>query len=107
MDAAVGACFFFSRQKSAGPYLLPRDMEIPEAACVTGASGIVFLKGSIVALIFILARCFRFLAAFYAGALVILLLAQVGQDAGLRAAAFESLQRIVQRLVLLHVNFRH
>ena len=64
-------------------------------------------KGLIETLIFILARSFGFLATLYARALVIFLLAQIGQHAGLRAAAFESLQRIVQRLVLLHVNFRH
>ena len=61
----------------------------------------------IVTLILILARCFGFLTALYAGALVIFLLAQIGQNAGLRAAAFKSLQRIVQRLILFHVNFRH
>ena len=39
--------------------------------------------------------------------LVVLLLAQVGQNAGLSAAALESLKSIVQRLVLLDIYFRH
>ena len=78
----------------------------PRRSDKTNLSGFL-KKGLVVTLIFILARSFGFLAALYARALVIFLLAQIGQDAGLRAAAFESLQRIVQRLVLLHVNFRH
>ena len=69
-------------------------------------SGFV-LRGLIITLIFILACSFGFLAALYAGALVVLLLAKIGQNTGLLAAAFESLQSIVQRLVLFYINFRH
>ena len=45
----------------------------------------------IIALVFILACGFGFLAAFYAGTLVILLLPKVSQNAGLCTAAFETL----------------
>ena len=122
MDVAVGAYFFFCPDLSflsrSGPvrvHTLCRRKavffyeETPKIRQKQNRSGFLKkgLEGLIVTLIFILARSFGFLAALYARALVIFLLAQIGQDAGLRAAAFESLQRIVQRLVLLHVNFRH
>ena len=58
-------------------------------------------------LILVLASGLGFLAALDAGALVVLLLSEVGQNAGLRAAALESLQSVVQRLVFLDVDFRH
>ena len=61
----------------------------------------------IIALVFILACGFGFLTAFHAGALVILLLPKVSQNAGLCTAAFETLQGIVQRLILFYVDFRH
>jgi ABC-type branched-subunit amino acid transport system permease subunit len=62
---------------------------------------------SVVTLIFVLAGGLGFLTALDAGALVVLLLSEVGQNAGLRAAALESLQSVVQRLVFLDVDFRH
>ncbi len=62
---------------------------------------------SIETLVFVLASGLGFLAALDAGALVVLLLSEVGQNAGLRAAALESLQSVVQRLVFLDVDFRH
>ena len=62
---------------------------------------------SIVTLVLVLAGGLGFLAALDAGALVVLLLTEIGQNAGLCAAALESLQSIVQRLVLLDVDFRH
>ena len=62
---------------------------------------------SIVALVLVLAGGLGFLTALDAGALVVLLLAKVGQNAGLCAAALESLQRVIQRLVFLDVDFRH
>ena len=71
-----------------------------------GGPGGVFLP-LIVTFVFIFACGFGFLAALHAGTLVILFLAQVGQNTRLRAAALESLERIVQRLILLDVDFRH
>jgi hypothetical protein len=62
---------------------------------------------SIVTLVLVLASGLGFLTALDAGALVVLLLSEVGQNAGLRAAALESLQSVVQRLILLDVDFRH
>ena len=62
---------------------------------------------SIVTLVLVLASGLGFLTALDAGALVVLLLSEVGQNAGLRAAALESLQSVVQRLVFLDVDFRH
>ena len=66
-----------------------------------------FYMSLIETLVFVLASGLGFLAALDAGALVVLLLPEVGQNAGLRAAALESLQSIVQRLILLDVDFRH
>ena len=65
------------------------------------------LMGLIIALILVLAGRLGFLAALHAGALVVLLLPQIGQDAGLGAAALESLKSVIQRLVLLDMDFRH
>lgn len=62
---------------------------------------------SIVTLVLVLASGLGFLTALDAGALVVLLLSEVGQNAGLRAAALESLQSVIQRLVFLDVDFRH
>lgn len=67
----------------------------------------VLVSKLVVALILVLACGFRFLAALDAGALIVLLLPQIGQDAGLGAATLESLERIVQRLILFDVDFRH
>ena len=61
----------------------------------------------IVTLVFIFACGFGFLAALHAGALIELLFTQISQNAGLCAAALETLQRVIQRLVLLDVNLRH
>ena len=61
----------------------------------------------IVTFVFILACGLRFLTALHAGALVILFLAQISQNTGLRTAALEAFQRIVQRLILFYVDFRH
>ena len=66
-----------------------------------------FYMSSIVTLVLVLASGLGFLTALDAGALVVLLLSEVGQNAGLRAAALESLQSVVQRLILLDVDFRH
>ena len=62
---------------------------------------------SVIALVLVLAGGLGFLAALDAGALIVLFLSQIGQDAGLRAAALESLKSVVQRLVFLDVDFRH
>ena len=67
----------------------------------------LFLRSLVKTLIFVFAGSLGFLAALDAGALVVLLLSEVGQNTGLGAAALESLQSIVQRLVLLDVDFRH
>ena len=58
-------------------------------------------------LILVLASSLRLLAALDAGALVVFLLPQVGQDASLGAGALEALESSIQRLVLFDVNFRH
>ena len=55
----------------------------------------------------VLAGSLGFLAALNAGALVVLLLAQVSQNSGLRAGALEALQSSIQRLVFLDMDFRH
>ena len=55
----------------------------------------------------VLASGLAFLAALDAGTLVVLLLAKIGQHAGLGTAALEALERVVQRLVFLDVDFRH
>ena len=60
-----------------------------------------------IALMLVLASGLRFLAALDAGALVVLLAAQIVHDAGLRAAALKTFQRIVERFVLLHMDLRH
>ena len=67
----------------------------------------VYYRQLIEALILVLARCFGFLTALDTGALVVLLLSQVGQNAGLCAASLKSFKSVVQRLVFLDVNFRH
>ena len=67
----------------------------------------MFIHSSIETLILVLACCFRLFTALDAGALVVLLFSQVGQNAGLCAAALKSFQSVVQRLVFLDINFRH
>ena len=62
---------------------------------------------SIISLVSVLAGSLGLLAALDAGALVVLLAAQIRHDAGLGTAALKSLERVVQRLVLLDVDFRH
>ena len=62
---------------------------------------------SVVTLILVLACCLALFAALDAGALVVLLLAEIGQHAGLGTAALEALERVIQRLVFLDVDFRH
>ena len=62
---------------------------------------------SIKPLVLILASGFGFFAALDAGALVILLLAKVCQNAGFRTAAFETLQRAIQGFIFLYVDLRH
>ena len=66
-----------------------------------------FLFALVVTLILVLASSLRLFAATNAGALVVLLAAQIRHDAGLGTAALKSLERVVQRLVLLDVDFRH
>ena len=68
--------------------------------------GLLF-KRLIITLILVLTSSLRLLAALYAGALVVLLLAEIREDASLCTAALESLQSIVQRLVFLYMDFRH
>jgi len=62
---------------------------------------------SVVTLILVLAGCLGLLAALDAGALIVLLLSQIGQNTGLCAAALKSLKSIVQRFVFLDIDFRH
>ena len=80
--------------------------ETPRTSGSPDRSG-CFLMRLLVALVFILAGGFGFLTPLDAGALIILLLAQVGENAGLGTAAFETLQSIVQSFIFLHVDLRH
>ena len=66
-----------------------------------------FLFALVITLILVLASSLRLFAATNAGALVVLLAAQIRHDAGLGTAALKSLQSTFQGLVLLDVNFRH
>ena len=66
-----------------------------------------FLVALVVTLILVLACSLRLFAATNAGALVVLLAAQIRHDASLGTAALKSLERVVQRLILLDVDFRH
>ena len=67
-----------------------------------------FLIGkSIEALILVFASGFRFFATLDAGALVILLLTEIGQNTGFCTTAFKTLQRAIQGFIFLHVNLRH
>ena len=72
-----------------------------------GKSRAVLFMELVVTLVLVLAGSLGLLAALDAGALVILLAAQVVHDAVLGAAAFEPFERIVERLVLLNMDFRH
>ena len=67
----------------------------------------LFALQLVVTLVLVLASCFGLLTALNAGALVVLLLSQIGQNTGLSAAALKSLKSVVQRLVFLDVDFRH
>ena len=66
-----------------------------------------FLVALVVTLILVLACSLRLFAATNAGTLVVLLAAQIRHDASLGTAALKSLERVVQRLILLDVDFRH
>ena len=61
----------------------------------------------VVALVLVLASGLGLLAALDAGALVVLLLAKVSQNAGLGAGALETLQSRIQRFVFLNLDGRH
>ena len=60
-----------------------------------------------IALMFVFACGLGFLAALHAGTLVILLAAEVVHNTSLRAAALKAFERIVERFILLHMDFRH
>ena len=66
-----------------------------------------FLCALVVALVLVLAGSLGLLAALDAGALVVLLLTEVSQNAGLGAGTLETLQSGIQRFVFLDMNFRH
>ena len=66
-----------------------------------------FLFALVVTLILVLASSLRLFAATNAGALVVLLAAQIRHDAGLGTAALKALQRALQRLVFSYTDFRH
>ena len=66
-----------------------------------------FFGRSIEPLVLVLASGLRLLAALHAGALVVLSLTDLGDDAGLGAAALETLQSAVDGLAILHVDLRH
>ena len=55
----------------------------------------------------VLASGLRLLAPLHAGTLVVLSFPDLGQDAGLGAAALETLQRAVDGFIFLHMDLRH
>ena len=61
----------------------------------------------LVELLAVLAGSLRLLAALDAGALVMLTLTNLGQNARLGTAALETLQSALQRLIFTNTNFRH
>ena len=62
---------------------------------------------NLIVLFAILAGRFRFLTALDAGTLVMLTLTHLSQDARLGAVALKTLEGVLQRLAILHVDFRH
>ena len=62
---------------------------------------------SVITLILIFTRSFGFFTTLYAGALVILFLTEIRQNAGLCTTAFKTLKSAVQRFILFYVDFRH
>ena len=67
----------------------------------------ILLALLVVTLILVLACCLALFTALDAGTLVVLLLSQVGQYTSLGTAALKSFKSIVQRFVLLDIDFRH
>ena len=67
----------------------------------------VFYYLLVVTLVLVLACCFALFAALYAGALIVLSLSEVSEDACLSGVALKSLKSAVERLVLFYVDFRH
>ena len=61
----------------------------------------------IIALVAVLSSCLGLLAALDAGTLVMLPAADLSQNAGFRTTALEALERAVQRLIFLDMDFRH
>ena len=66
-----------------------------------------FFMRLVISLVLILACSLALLTTLNAGALVVLLLSQVCQNAGLCTTALKSFKSIVQRLVFLDIDFRH
>lgn len=56
-------------------------------------------------LIFVFSSGLRFLAALYAGTLIVFLFSEVRQNSGLCAASLESLESAVQRFILFYAYF--
>ena len=83
--------------------VLPQSKKDP---CPSGQGSFYDLK-LIETLVAVLAGSLALLATLHAGALVVLSLAHLGDNAGLGAATLKALQSAVQRLVLSDVNFRH
>ena len=59
------------------------------------------------ALILVFTCSFGLFTTLDAGALIVLFLSQISQNAGLCTASLKSFKSVVQRLVFLDVNFRH
>ena len=66
-----------------------------------------FLLRLVISLVLVLACCFALFAALYAGALIVLSLSEVSEDACLSGVALKSLKSAVERLILFYVDFRH
>ena len=104
---------WLGRQQWAGTALTVPARYAPEAAHFfdmrskaphpLGAGPCKFL----VILLAVLAGGLRLLAALHARALIVLTPANLGQNARLGAAALETLQRVLQGLAVLHMDFRH
>ena len=98
---------YMSRENGAHFVLFDDAGSIRKKLQVARGLGIRQAVLSLVILLAVLAGGLRLLAPLNARALVVLTLANLGQNARLGTAALETLQRILQGLAVLHMDFRH
>ena len=67
----------------------------------------ISFKLSLIETLLVLASSLRLLATLHAGALIMLSLADLGDDASLGAATLETLQSAVDGLAVLNMDLRH